>query len=172
MGTLAELATAGGTLVLAISTFASVRSANRAARAAELVTPGRTAAAAGPVPAPGSGSEGLLDRLQACRAGGRHGGGRGRGRHDLPGNVGAQPGERHRGDAGLAGAADRRAAPGDVGVPRQTRLYVAPSDTGSWQAALRDPDDPERGRVAEAVKARQPVTVEDVLQATTRVASG
>jgi hypothetical protein len=34
-GTIAELATAGGTLVLAISTFASVRSANRAARAAE-----------------------------------------------------------------------------------------------------------------------------------------
>ena len=34
-GTVAELATAGGTLALAISTFASVRSANRAARASE-----------------------------------------------------------------------------------------------------------------------------------------
>jgi hypothetical protein len=33
--TIAELATAGGTLALAVSTFASVRSANRAARAAE-----------------------------------------------------------------------------------------------------------------------------------------
>ncbi len=33
--TIASLATAGGTLVLAVSTFASVRSANRAARAAE-----------------------------------------------------------------------------------------------------------------------------------------
>jgi hypothetical protein len=30
-GTIASLATAGGTLVLAVSTFASVRSANRAA---------------------------------------------------------------------------------------------------------------------------------------------
>lgn len=34
-GTIASLATAGGTLLLAVSTFASVRSANRAARAAE-----------------------------------------------------------------------------------------------------------------------------------------
>ena len=34
-GTIASLATAGGTLVLAVSTFASVRSANRAARAAQ-----------------------------------------------------------------------------------------------------------------------------------------
>src|SRR5262245_29989377 len=33
--TLASLGTAGGTLVLAIATFASVRSANRAARVAE-----------------------------------------------------------------------------------------------------------------------------------------
>src|SRR5579859_7903247 len=33
--TISSLATAGGTLVLAIATFASVRSANRAARAAE-----------------------------------------------------------------------------------------------------------------------------------------
>jgi hypothetical protein len=33
--TIASLATAGGTLALAISTFASVKSANRAARAAE-----------------------------------------------------------------------------------------------------------------------------------------
>jgi hypothetical protein len=33
--TAASLATAGGTLVLAVATFASVRSANRAARAAE-----------------------------------------------------------------------------------------------------------------------------------------
>src|SRR5437588_11274255 len=33
--TISSLATAGGTLVLAISTFASVRSANRAARTAE-----------------------------------------------------------------------------------------------------------------------------------------
>ena len=33
--TISSLATAGGTLVLAVATFASVRSANRAARAAE-----------------------------------------------------------------------------------------------------------------------------------------
>jgi len=32
--TISALATAGGTLILAVSTFASVRSANRAARAA------------------------------------------------------------------------------------------------------------------------------------------
>jgi hypothetical protein len=33
--TIAELGTAGGTLILAIATFGSVRSANRAARVAE-----------------------------------------------------------------------------------------------------------------------------------------
>jgi hypothetical protein len=33
--TIAELGTAGGTLILAVATFGSVRSANRAARVAE-----------------------------------------------------------------------------------------------------------------------------------------
>jgi len=34
--TISSLATAGGTLVLALATFASVRSANRSARVAEM----------------------------------------------------------------------------------------------------------------------------------------
>ena len=39
--TISSLATAGGTLVLAVATFSSVRSANRSARVAERVTAGR-----------------------------------------------------------------------------------------------------------------------------------
>ena len=51
--TISSLATAGGTLVLAVATFASVRSANRAARTAELALPPLTPASltAGPAAA-------------------------------------------------------------------------------------------------------------------------
>ncbi len=43
----------------------------------------------------------------------------------------------------------------------QTRdLYVPAGDIGMWQGALRNPDDPVRAAVAEAIDARTPVSIE------------
>jgi hypothetical protein len=119
--TIASLATAGGTLVLAVSTFASLRSANRAARAAE---------------------RSFLVGLQPQR------------------------GKRHRGDAGLAGMAgkaDHGAAAGVVGVPAAHPRSVCRSRGRRFLAGgVPSSGRPGAAAVADAVKARRPVTV-DVL---------
>jgi hypothetical protein len=39
-------------------------------------------------------------------------------------------------------------------------LYVPAGDIGMWQGALRNPDDPLRRAVAEAIDAREPMSVE------------
>ncbi len=39
-------------------------------------------------------------------------------------------------------------------------LYMPPGDVGMWQGALRNPRDPIRAQVAEAIDAREPITVE------------
>jgi hypothetical protein len=165
-GTIAELATAGGTLVLAISTFASVRSANRAARAAErslmvglqpLLVPSRLQDPDQKIF--------WIDFKHVVLAGGM-------GTAEVDGDsVYLAMSLRNAGN-GIAVMRAWRVWPERLtgeqrpelsGFRRQTRdLYVAPADTGFWQAAFRDPDDPEQGGVAEAIKARQPVTV-DVL---------
>jgi hypothetical protein len=167
-GTIASLATAGGTLVLAVSTFASVRSANRAARAAErslmvglqpLLVPSR-----------------LQDPDQKVFwVDSKH--------VVLPGGTGIAEvgGEsdtvylamsvRNAGN-GIAVMRSWRVWPEQLtsqerpdldGFRRHTRdLYVAPADVGFWQAAFRDAEDPQRAGLVQAVKSRQPVTV-DVL---------
>ena len=43
----------------------------------------------------------------------------------------------------------------------QTRdLYIPAGDVGMWQGALRHPEDPVRAATAEAIEARQPITIE------------
>jgi hypothetical protein len=43
----------------------------------------------------------------------------------------------------------------------QTRdLYIPAGDIGMWQGALRNPEDPVRATVAEAIDAREPLSVE------------
>ncbi|MGN6166654.1 MAG: hypothetical protein ACTHQQ_00585 [Solirubrobacteraceae bacterium] len=39
-------------------------------------------------------------------------------------------------------------------------LYMPPGDVGMWQGALRNPHDPARARIAEAIDAREPITIE------------
>ena len=39
-------------------------------------------------------------------------------------------------------------------------LYISGGDTGLWQGAIRDANDPSHGEVAEAVRRREPVAVE------------
>jgi hypothetical protein len=162
--TISALATAGGTLILAIATFASVRSANRAARVAER----SLLAGLRPVLMP--------NRLQ-----------------DLPQKVSfsdmhwvtVEGGHAsfevtdtaiylvitlRNGGAGMAVLHGWFFHPDRItGTPRPdpkdfrmlTRdLYVPAGDTGFWQGAFRDPNDPIFGIARDACKARQAVTID------------
>jgi hypothetical protein len=155
--TIASLATAGGTLILAVATFSSTRSANRAARVSE---------------------QALLAGLRPVLFNARP--------QDPPQKIGFIDGhwvmlrdglgtaQIHNGNIYLAiplrnvgsGLAvlhgwylwPERPEP-DVGAPpiedfhRQGRdLYVPATDISFWQAAIRDPEDPLFGPVGDAIR--------------------
>lgn len=163
---MASLATAGGTLVLAVATFASVRSANRAARAAEqsllvglrpLFVPSR-----------------LQDETQKVMFGD------GKWLH-IPGGRAALQAD---GDVIYLTMSLRNVGRGigvvhgwrfypdwEAGRPepvvdefhRQNRdIYIPPGDIGFWQAAFRDQADSQYEQACQAVTSRSPMTV-DVL---------
>jgi hypothetical protein len=192
--TIASLATAGGTLVLAVSTFASVRSANRAARAAErsllaglrpLLMPSRLQDADQKIlfgdgrwiHAPGGGGAAevaaggeigdLSARSQFGRdPDGRDAGGPAGGRDDV---VYLAISLRNAG-TGIAVVHGWRFSPvplmaDDVHPSpefrRQSRdLYIPAGEVGFWQAAFRDPADPQYADAKKVVEARQPVTID------------
>jgi hypothetical protein len=162
--TISSLATAGGTLVLAVATFASVRSANRAARVAEL-----------------SLLAGLRPLLMPSRF------------DDPPQKIGfADETWLHAPGGGAAAEvtdeavylaiALRNAGSGiavlhgwhlDVGLNRRpehapidsfTRLtrdlYIAPNDIGFWQGSFRDRDSEEFQGARRALESGTPVTIE------------
>jgi hypothetical protein len=163
--TIASLATAGGTLVLAIATFSSVRSSNRSARAAErslqagirpLLLPSRPQDPPEKVMwvdrhfarlAGGEGSieevEGVFYAAVAVR------------------NVGAGIAVQH----GWCVAAGRP----DPALPHPEPdafrilgrdLYIAPGDTGFWQGAVRSYDDPYREVFMRTMADREALTVD------------
>jgi hypothetical protein len=159
--TISSLATAGGTLVLAVATFSSVRSANRSARVAErsllvglrpVLTPSREQ---DPVERIRFGDEQILN---------------------VPGHGGAI--EEHRGNiymaialrnggTGLAVIHAWRARPREAGLTssghadeqpdpadfrrQQLDLYIPAGDTGYWQGAMRDREEPGYREVLAAV---------------------
>jgi hypothetical protein len=162
--TISSLATAGGTLVLAMATFAAVRSSNRAARAAE---------------------ESLLLGLRPLLVPSRL--------DDPPQKIGYADGKwvHAAGSGGAAEAADeavylaislRNVGSGiavlhgwrfypewirqDDHTPledftRLTRdLYIAPGDIGFWQGTFRDPGSSDFVAAKAAVDAREPFSVE------------
>jgi hypothetical protein len=161
--TISSLATAGGTLVLAVATFSSVRSANRSARVAErsLMIGLR------PVLIPNR-EDDLLERI-------RFGDGQ---IVTVPGHGGAA--ELHNenifmalglrnGGSGLAVIHGWRArkrldtlTPGggrpteapdlDEFRPQQLDLYIPAGESGYWQGALRDPAVPGYDEVQEALR--------------------
>ncbi|HJU01437.1 MAG TPA: hypothetical protein VJ966_09560, partial [Actinomycetes bacterium] len=163
--TISSLATAGGTLVLAVATFASVRSANRAARTAEralqvglrpLLVPSRLEDPLIKV----LWVDGHYSRLEGGRAAvevkdgviylalslRNVGSGMAvlHGWHPWP--------EQVRGTEPHADPARFRT---------QTRdLYVPPGDVGFWQGAFRDRDEPGYAEMCEAVQAHRQVTVD------------
>jgi hypothetical protein len=164
--TVAELGTAGGTLVLAMATFASVRSANRAARVAErsLLLGLRPTLVA-------SRSDDPVETVDFARGE--------RALQVPPGSgVVVQEGDvtlmamalRNVG-AGLAvlqgwhlrrGTAPIREPHVDRDDFRQQLrdLYIAAGDTGYWQGALRDPSDPLMEDVRRAADGDEPLTIE------------
>jgi hypothetical protein len=187
--TIASLATAGGTLVLAVSTFASVKSANRAARAAErsllaglrpLLMPSRLQDPDQKilfgdgmwVHAPGGGGEALVaagGEVGDLSARGQFGG-------DADGPAGGQDevvylaiSLRNAG-TGIAVVHGWRFSPRPLLVDsehpspefrRQSRdLYIPPGDVGFWQAAFRDPADPQYAEAKKVVESRQPITID------------
>jgi hypothetical protein len=163
--TYSELATAGGTLVLAVATFGAVRSANRAARIAERsfqigLRPILTASRLEDPPQKIM----FQDRHWFALQGGRAAvavdvDGEGDEQHDvvylamLVRNVGS----------GLAQIEAWQPHPGQLGsndpwgdvedFTKQTRaLIVPPGDVTFWQGALRDPDDAAHAPMVKAVE--------------------
>ncbi len=169
--TIANLATAGGTLVLAIATFGSIRSANRAARVAEQSLMAGTR----PMLIPSRED----DPVQRVMFG------------DgvwlsVPGHTGVikREGEglylalgiRNAG-AGLAVIHGWRAEPGPTAEEfgsaqplvqpelddfrRQSRdLYIPAGDSGFWQGALRDPADPSHAPLYEAKRTGRRIMID------------
>jgi hypothetical protein len=163
--TIASLATAGGTLVLAAATFASVRSANRAARTAErsllaglrpLFLNSRLQDAEQKV----WWQDEHVNRLGGGRAIAEEAGGVIYMLASLR-NAGSGIGVVH----GWIVYPEWR--PGDQAhadldrFRRQNRdLYIAPGDTGFWQGAIRDMDDPDRPAVLDAIRRHERLTLD------------
>ena len=162
--TISSLATAGGTLVLAVATFSSVRSANRSARVAErsLLVGLR------PVLIP-SREEDPLERI---RFGDQHMltvPGHGGAVEEADGNIYLAVALRNGGtglavihawrarsrEAGLSQPGARADEEPDLGDFRrqQLDLYIPAGDTGYWQGALRGRQEPGYPEVLAALRA-------------------
>ena len=164
--TISQVATAGGTLVLAVATFASIKSANRSARVAEramlvaqrpILTPSRED---DPPEHIGFGDLHFVDL---------HGHG---GVLELADDRLYMAIALRNGGAGLAvihgwhvrvqieGAANSPAPPLE-GFRRQMRdLYIPAQQTGFWQGAIRDPEDPDYGAIRAAAERGDRIAVD------------
>ncbi len=165
--TIASLATAAGTLVLAIATFTAVRSSNRSARIAEVALQEQRR--------PLLAASRLDDPVQKIMFLERNwvnaSGGRGVVEHN-DGIVYLAISLRNVG-SGIAvcqGWAVIPESTSSLSYPTHTPveefhlqsrdLYVPAGDIGMWQGALRNPDDPLRVRTVDAIETGQPITVE------------
>jgi hypothetical protein len=162
--TVSALATAGGTLILAIATFMSVRSANRAARAAER----SLLAGLRPVLMPTR----LQDLPQKVSFNDQHwvtveGG---HGSFEVTDAAIYLVITLRNGGAGMAVLHGWLFHPERIaGTPRpdpndfrrlSRDLYIPAGDTGFWQGALRDPNEPIFGIARDACNKRQSVTID------------
>jgi hypothetical protein len=165
--TIASLATAAGTLVLSFATFAAVRSSNRSARIAETALQEQRR----PLLAP-SRLEDPKQKIMFLEGNWvSASGGRAAVEH-IDGAVFLAISLRNVG-SGIAVCQGWAARPGEAS-PRtypdhapledfrlQSRdLYVPAGDIGMWQGALRNPDDPFRADIADAIETGQPVMIE------------
>lgn len=164
--TISSLATAGGTLVLAIATFSAVRSSNRSARVAE------RALLAGMRPVlVGSRLDDPVEKVPFVEQRWfRVTGGHGLAHHEN-GVIYLMMGVRNVGTGlavlrgwqvrpGLVTGTDSDHLPMHAFRPQQRDIYIPAGDSGFWQGALRDPDDPLLAQVAALVDGHEGVTVE------------
>jgi hypothetical protein len=162
--TISSLATAGGTLVLAVATFSSVRSANRSARLAEQAL----LAGQRPILVPSRDD----DPVERVRFGDDV-------VLEVPGHGGAITAKQdnvymavalRNGGAGMAMLQAWRAEVSDITgteLPdldefrRQTRdLYIPAGETGFWQAAIRSRDDPWHRSLRDAAEQHRRVMID------------
>jgi hypothetical protein len=163
--TVSSLATGIGTLVLAVATFASVRSANRAARAAEL----SLMAGLRPLLVPSR----LQDADQKVYfMGGKYQvvpGGRAIAREEETGELLLATSLRNAG-SGLAVLygwrfyprdmrGDDRPSPADF-INQSRDLYVPPGDVGFWQGAFRDPASTDYKVARQAIADAETLTID------------
>jgi hypothetical protein len=165
--TISSLATAAGTLVLAVATFSAVRSSNRSARIAEAALQEQRR----PLLAPSR----LEDPKQKIMFLEGHwvdaSGGRAAVEY-LDGVVYLAISLRNIG-SGIAVCQGWAVRPGrntslnyPIHAPieefhLQSRdLYVPAGDIGMWQGALRNPDDPIRAQVVDSIESGEPITIE------------
>ena len=165
--TLSALGTAFGTLVLAIATFAAVRSSNRSAVIAELALQEQRRPIL--VPSRLDDPEQVLNFADGhwLRADGAYAAA-----EALNGNVYLAISLRNVGNgigvcqgwAARAGQLLTGQIPthlDDDAFRTQSRdLYIPGGDIGMWQGALRNPDDPLRAELAAAIEDDAPITVE------------
>jgi hypothetical protein len=163
--TVSSLATAAGTLVLAVATFSSVRSANRSARVAELTL----LSGLRPVLVP-SRPEHPSERVTFADQYTVEIGGGGASADVVDGvvyltmalhNVGNGIGVLH----GWTIDPTRQLGDNDHAAPEDFRrlsrdLYIPAGYFGFWQGAIRQPDDPDRDVVQRAIEAREPLMVD------------
>lgn len=165
--TISSLATAAGTLVLSLATFAAVRSSNRSARIAEAALQEQRR----PLLAPSRFDDQkqkieFLEGNWVTAPGGRAA------VEHIDGAVFLAISLRNVG-SGIAVCQGWAARPGEPSIRNlpehaaledfrlQSRdLYVPAGDIGMWQGALRNPDDPFRIHIAEAIETGQPILIE------------
>ena len=165
--TISSLATGAGTLVLAVATFASVRSSNRSARIAEvaLQEQRRPVLVQSRLDDPVQKLmfvEGLWVSAAGGRAVARHEDGNvylAISLRNVGSGIGVCQGWAVRAEIGTSRAAPTHADENQF-RPHTRDLYVPAGDIGMWQGALRNPDDPVRAAVVEAIEERRPVSVE------------
>ncbi|HZR15633.1 MAG TPA: hypothetical protein VFC33_20540 [Acidimicrobiia bacterium] len=162
--TVSSFATAGGTLVLAVATFASVRSANAAARTAERALETRLR--------PVLVNSRLQDPVEKITWGDEHmskvGGGRGSVEMteeviylSMPlRNVGSGIAVLHSWHVLPAWDGSRPHAEPEEFRAQTRDLYVPPGDVGFWQGAIRDRDDPVAEPLRSAISGRERIQVE------------
>jgi hypothetical protein len=164
--TISSLATAGGTLVLAVATFQAVRSSNRSARIAEIALQEQRR----PLLA---GSRFEIDPEQKIMFVDEHwvrvGGGFARA-ENVDGVIYLVMSLRNFGSGigvcqgwGVRSGLQRRTVehvPEDELRPQSRDLYVAPGDLGVWQGAIRERSDPGHDEIARAISQNEPITVE------------
>jgi hypothetical protein len=160
--TISALATAAGTLVLALATFASVRSANRAARVAERsLLEGLRPLLLGSKLDDAPQKIGFVDDKWFLAEGGRGIAEVGDSAVYLAiplRNVGSGIAVLHgwtfyaTEELGVDGVRDHRDPAEFIRLTRD--LYVPVNDVGFWQGAFRDPDSPEFAEARDAVERR------------------